>query len=280
MFKGNKIIIEKSTEFVPGHIFECGQVFRYKKINDDYEVVSMHHRAIVRVHKNNTFEIECDDVKYFANYFDLDKNYANIKSRLKGNPTLDAAMQFGSGIRILKQDLFETIISFIISANNNIPRIRKTLEVISREFGKNMSEYFAFPKQRDLAHATEEFFRTAGAGYRAKYLVETIKRLNDEYILGLQMATTVDARKSLMKLMGVGRKVADCILLFALSRFEVFPVDTWLDKVGQEYFGMQGYPRAEISKCLAIKFGNLAGFAQQYLFYYRREMSKKMEDEK
>ena len=185
---------------------------------------------------------------------------------------MQKSIEFGKGIRILKQDILETIIGFIISANNNIKRIQKILFAIREKYGKNMGDYFAFPTIAQLKNATIDDFKNLGAGYRAKYLYDVVRQLENINLQQLCTLTTYELNKVLLSLMGVGQKVADCIMLFGFSRGDVFPVDTWIEKVYCTYFGDE-HDRNKIRANLLNTFGNMSGYAQQYLFYSQRELN-------
>lgn len=274
----NEIIIPTHEDFSAKDILECGQVFRFKKTGFGYEVYSRHHRARLYCHKDHT-RIVCTDANYFVNYFDLHTNYANIKMELSKDAMLKQAIEFGKGIRILRQDPLEAIISFIISANNNIPRIKQIIESICQNFGKNMGDYFAFPTIDELKEIPLEFFSKIKAGYRDVYLYETIKLIANGFDLQsvYNMNGSVGA-KHLQQLCGVGPKVADCILLFGFYVQDIFPTDTWIRKVYYDY--NPGYLKQNPNKpadakvvrgFFVNKFGKLSGYAQQYLFYAKRE---------
>ena len=268
--KNNVIEIEDLSEFNIKHILECGQVFRFKTTPFGYEVHSLYHKARISCHK--TVKIECDDVKYFINYFDLDENYDTIKQKLKQNPLLEFAIGSGEGIRILRQNPIETIISFIISANNNIPRIKKIIESICEGYGQNMGDYYAFPTLEQLKTIPLEFFKKIGCGYRSEYLFSTIKALGETFNYeNVYNMPTADAEKYLCTLKGVGPKVANCILLFGYRKTDVFPTDTWIKKVYAENFGGNLTDANKIKQFFINMFGELSGFAQQYLFYSKRE---------
>lgn len=269
----DKILIFDKSEFCPKHILECGQIFSYKKTDEAYIVYSSDKKAIV-VEKSNCCEILTDDVPYFVNFFDLDTDYSQIKcDLLKKYPFMKKSIDFGYGIRILKQDFFETIISFIISSNNNIKRIQKILFNIRERFGKNMGDYYSFPTPQMLKIATEQDFKEMGAGYRAKYLVKATEQLLNVDFLEVAKLDTMQLNKFLLSIMGVGQKVADCIMLFAFAKQNVFPVDTWIEKVYCTYFE-QEHNRDIIHKKLIDTFGDMSGYAQQYLFYSQREIKE------
>ena len=174
--QGSSIIIEDLDSFNPKHILECGQVFRFSAKKDYFEVFSKNMICVLKSY-NNRVIIETNNNDYFINYFDLTRDYTKIKEELAKSSLMDKAIKYGYGIRILRQWALETIISFIISSNNNIPRIKKIIEYIAEHLGEKEGEYYAFPTLDSLAEADEKFFTKAGAGYRARYLVNTITAL-------------------------------------------------------------------------------------------------------
>ena len=265
-----KIVIEDLSDFKISHILDCGQVFRYRNDGDCYTLFAKNKNCLLRK-ENTRVIIETSDVDYFVDYFDLKRDYSAIKSKLRQYDNMSQAVEFGNGIRILNQDPYEMIISFIISANNNIPRIKKIIERLCESLGEDMGEYFSFPTPEAMAEADKEFFASIGAGYRADYLHHTSKALLDFDFDAIRHADTEVARKKLMSLKGVGKKVADCILLFAFHKTDLFPMDTWSKKI---YLSL-GFPEDDdigrMEKRLVDRFGTLSGFAQQYLYYYYRE---------
>ncbi len=276
-----KIIIYGPEFFDIKDILECGQVFRYVKNGEgDYTVLSSDKRA--RVYGGDgKVVIDCGqekDAPYFYNYFDLDTDYGMITENIlrlsSDNPGerdfMRAAADYGKGIRILKQDKIETIISFIISANNNIRRIQAIIERLCLAAGEDMGGYRAFPGLPALAKLDENFYNSIGAGYRAAYLCKTARALNDGFDIGaVGRADRETAEKLLTGLYGVGPKVANCIMLFGFAETGAFPVDTWIEKAFNSFYG-GGYSRAQIQKRLTAKYGDFSGYAQQYIFYYAR----------
>lgn len=262
------ILIKNDADFNIKHVLECGQVFRFKVQDFGYTVYSLGQKADIYCQKGTT-KIFTKNKKYFIKYFDLDTNYAIIKSMLKEQ--LPEEIKFGYGIHILNQAPLETIISFIISANNNIPRIKKTIEAICEGFGENCGDYYAFPTLSQLSKITEDDFKKMGCGYRSGYLVDTIKRLQSYDLNKLYDMPTVEARKELMSFKGIGRKVADCILLFGYHKGDVFPADVWIVKVYEDEFGKSNISPIKISEYYANRFGNLSGIAQQYMYYAKRK---------
>ena len=217
-------------------------------------------------------------------YFDLKRDYKKIKEELsKIDENMKTSIEYGKGIRILNQDLWETIISFIISANNNIPRIKGIIEKLSKKYGKELEfegkKYYTFPTPKELENVTVEDYRSLGLGFRDIRLYETTKMILEKKVDLQELRknpNTFEVREKLLTLSGVGPKVADCILLFSdLKRFEVFPIDVWVRRVMNDLYiknpDETKLSKKQIEKIANEKFGNLAGLAQQYLFYWRRE---------
>lgn len=264
-----KFEIPKTPYFDISQTLNCGQVFRFTENDGVYRLFALDHFAEIS-DKGDTYFVDCDDVEFFKSYFDFDTNYELIQSQLQDKALLSSAMEFGKGIHILRQDAAETVFSFLISQNNHIPRIKGIIERMCEGLGKDMGGYHAFPTIEALANAGEEYFASIGAGYRAAYLDRTAKTLSSAgSIENMRTLDTPSLRAELMSLHGVGRKVADCILLFGFNRFDVFPVDTWIKKVFEKEY--PSVPADKMSVLLVEKYGKYAGFAQQWLFYYKRE---------
>lgn len=250
---------------------ECGQIFRYKRLdNGGYGVYSQDKYAQLCYGGDGRVEVRTSDADYFWNYFDLDTDYGAKVERISAlSPLMKQAASYGKGIRILKQDLTEMIFSFIISANNNIKRIQLIVERLCDKLGADTPYGKAFPSVQAMANAQINLYTQIGAGYRDKYLHDTANKLLGYDLSTLAAMDSERARKELLTFMGVGPKVADCILLFGLRRGDVFPVDTWIKKVYHEFFE-HGHADHEISKYFCELFGDDAGLCQQYLFYWRR----------
>lgn len=272
-FTLQEIIVDNLIDFDINHILQCGQVFRFDNLGyNDYYVYSGDKRCRV-VQGECTASILTNDIDYFHNYFDLDRDYQLIKQQLKGLPFMQQAIDNGYGIRILNQQKFETLISFIISANNHIPRIKSIISRICSRLGNNMGEYFAFPNPQQMAAVDEDFYTQIGAGYRAKYLATTARAVANGFDLqSLDNLDSASARKQLCALMGVGNKVADCILLFGYHKQDVFPVDTWIKKVYTDIVGDGCTNNNLVNKRLLEIYGSNSGYAQQYLFFNKRGM--------
>ncbi len=271
---GDKIILHDADTFTPDGALASGQVFRFGCEKDGtWYVFSGDNAAKIREIAPKKYEIVSTNPKFFVNYFDFDTNYDMILSRLGKFEILRSALDYGRGVRLLRQPLVEVIINFIISANNNIPRIQKSVEKIAERFGEKKEFGYAFPTLESLSRASVDDFVSFGCGYRAPYLVDTIARLkNTDFLAELKGMDTVSARKALLTLKGVGPKVADCILLFGLNKYDVFPVDTWIDKVYREDFGGTEKNRKKIAAYFVDTFGADSGYCQQYLFYYKRSL--------
>lgn len=283
-----KYILKNIDSFELKDIFDCGQCFRWNA-EDDGSYTGIFRNNVLNVKKENdvvTFEGICEgDVKETVEYyFDLNRDYNEIKDKLsKIDDNMKTSIEYGKGIRILNQDLWETIISFIISANNNIPRIKGIIERLSKKYGKeieyNGEKYYTFPTAEELKNVNVEDFRKLGLGFRDIRLYETTHVILEGKVDLNKLRknpNTIEVREQLLTLSGVGPKVADCILLFSdLKRFEVFPIDVWVRRVMNDLYIKQEdenkVSKKQIEKLAEEKFGNLAGLAQQYLFYWRRE---------
>jgi len=277
-------ILENIKSFEPVHIFECGQCFRWNK-EEDNSYTGIFKNNVINVKKENEKVIftgicEGDIKEICTEYFDLNTSYEEIKTNLsKIDEYLENSIQYGQGIRILKQDLWETLISFIISANNNIPRIKTIIERICKKYGNKIifrgKEYYTFPTPEEMANATAQDFRDLGLGFRDVRVYETVQRTlrNEINLEKLKNENNVDIlREELLKIPGVGPKVADCIMLFSLEKYQVFPVDVWVRRVIAElYFDNKEQQPKTIQNFAKEHYGNLAGLAQQYLFYWRRD---------
>lgn len=280
-------ILENCKSFEPEHIFECGQCFRWNK-QEDGSYTGIFKQNVVNVKKADNkiiFRGICkENIKdECIKYFDLNTNYDNIKSKLSNvDNYLKTSIEYGEGIRILNQDLWETLISFIISANNNIPRIKGIIERISKSYGEKIvwdkAEYYTFPTPQELSKASVEDLRNIGLGFRDVRVYETTKIINENPNNLKELEDEKDVnklREKLLKFPGVGPKVADCVMLFStLKKLEVFPIDVWVRRVMNELYikneDETKINKKEIEELAKTKYGNLAGIAQQYLFYWRR----------
>ncbi|NLL06719.1 MAG: 8-oxoguanine DNA glycosylase [Clostridiaceae bacterium] len=277
----NSVIVEKIRDFDLVHTFECGQCFRWLRQEDgSYTGVAKNKVINVSV-VDDALLIKNTNIEDFKNiwfdYFDLGRDYGQIKNAVMKDDNMKKATAFGWGIRLLKQDIWETLISFIISANNRIPRIMKTVGVIAREYGDELTmdgeKIYTFPDVKKLSQSTVEELGVCKGGFRCKYIINS-SNLIDSGQINLQEVSQMDtdeAREELMKLPGVGPKVADCVLLYSGTKYSVFPTDVWVRRVMEELYFKKEASFGEIQKFAGNYFGDLSGFAQQYLFYYARE---------
>ncbi len=264
------------------YTLECGQCFRWKK-EEQYYVGVIKDRVIkIRQDKDMLYIIgsNMDNIKnVITEYFNLDTDYNEIEKRIiLVDENVKRAVSNTTGLRFLKQDFFETIISYIISANNNIPRISKSVNEISKRYGTKVEldgeEYYLFPTPEQLKNVRVEDYRQCGVGFRDKYIYDTVQKIvNKEIDLDkMYEEDTQTLKKELLALMGVGPKVADCILLFSCSRFEVFPIDTWIEKIMRKlYFDNKEATKKQIQHYADENFKSDAGIIQQHLFYNIRE---------
>jgi N-glycosylase/DNA lyase len=277
----NGVIIEGVRDFDPVHIFECGQCFRWLREEDGSYTGVAKGKAVNVGYRDDRLHIMNSSAEDFADiwfeYFDLGRDYSEIKKLLATDDVMKKAVEFGGGIRLLKQDIWEALISFIISANNRIPMIMKVVASISKEYGKPISfggrSFYSFPETGELSCRSIEELEACRAGFRCRYIALTSQLIHENAVNleGLGRLDTGDARKELMRLPGVGPKVADCVLLYSGTKYDAFPTDVWVKRVMEELYIKRNAGFREIQEFAGRKFGQLAGFAQQYLFYYARE---------
>lgn len=277
----NGVLVKDVKNFELSHIFDCGQCFRWnRRENGSYIGVALGKVIEVEKKGNDVLIYNINEEEFentWCEYFDLSRNYTKIKGELSKDILLKKSVDFGYGIRLLKQEKLEMLISFIISANNRIPMIKKAIENISKKWGEkityNNDIFYSFPTIDKLHTGSEKDFEECSTGFRAKYLKDTIDRIysgevNLDFIASLN---DDDCHKELQKLMGVGPKVADCIMLFSMNKYSAFPVDVWVKKAMMKFYVAPDVSLKKIREFGRNKFGNLSGFAQQYLFYYARE---------
>lgn len=274
------IILEGAQSFNVNHIFDCGQCFRWIKQQDGSYIGVAKNKVVKVASSNNNITIFNTNLQEFfsvwEDYFDLKADYGQYMKRLSFDKTMEKAISGGNGIRILRQDTFEALISFIISASNNIPRIMKIVDSLCALYGEEIEfegkTYYSFPDAEKLRGVTAEDLAPIRSGFRAKYIADAVEKvLNGTVQLEkLKDMPREEARKHLMQINGVGPKVADCVLIFGAGRLDVFPVDTWIDKAMKNL-----YPEAckgvNVRQAGENLFGDICGLAQQYIFYYARE---------
>lgn len=267
VIKDGLIYIKEANNFDLAQTLDCGQAFRWSDNGSGIWSGIAFNRYIELYRDGNDIVIKGSDEEDFKSiwipYFDFDRNYCEVINKVSVNETIKKAAEYGSGIRILRQEPWEALCSFIISQNNNIPRIKGIIERLCENFGDKCSEGFTFPEAAKLSVLTVEDLAPLRCGFRAKYIIDAAQKVASGEI-DLEKLKTDDfeeARNTLMKIKGVGPKVADCTLLFGLGHIEAFPQDVWIKRAMLELFG------GELPEC-ALPY---AGIVQQYIFYYARE---------
>lgn len=312
-------ILENPESFNLKHIFECGQCFRWNYLQEEDKYIGVIGDVVLAVKEEKQIIADRENVKYIftsnikhkkeletliKSYFNLNLEYNLIKEKLleqnsinilgqksiederllEHNIALKEAIDFGYGIRILKQDLWETVVSYILSANNNIPRIKKNIETLAERFGRKIvfenRNYYSFPTPEELSKASLQDLRDCGLGFRDKRIYDITRVFLREKKSFLDYSkSTIFLKNALMEYNGIGPKVADCIILFSLNRYEIFPIDVWVRRVMNNiYFKKSDEKKLtndEIIKFIDKKYGEYAGIAQQYLFYWEREKNGK-----
>ncbi len=283
VIENDKVILDGVKNFNIKQILECGQCFRWEKVGELNYIGVAHGRVIEVIQEDDKVTIlntnEEDFNNIWLDYFDLKRDYSEIKRGLEHDEILGKSVEYGYGIRLLNQEHFELLISFIISARNSIPSIMKTIKKISQKWGTPIEYkgniYYTFPTPEQLKGATEEEIKETGASFRSKYIVDTIDKVNESsYDFDLERISKLNADEchtALQNFKGVGSKVADCIMLFSMRKYSAFPVDVWVKRAMIFFYGAEDASLNKIRIFARDKFGELAGFAQQYLFYYARE---------
>ncbi|MDD7795777.1 DNA-3-methyladenine glycosylase family protein [Clostridium sp. 'White wine YQ'] len=289
----NSVKLIGCKNFSVKQTIECGQCFRWEKVNENNYIIVAHERVIEleQIGEDvlilNTNKEDFEDI--WQDYFDLERDYSMIKEELSKDELLKKAVEYGYGIRLLNQDPYEILISFIISARNSIPIIMKTIRRISERWGKELDykgkKYFAFPTIEEFSKASLEEIVETGASFRSKYIYDTLIKLNeakgnrdDEFSLErITYLEDDECHNELQKFKGVGAKVADCIMLFSMKKYSAFPVDVWVKRAMQHFYLAPDVSLPKIRIFGREKFGKLSGFAQQYLFYYARENKIKID---
>lgn len=282
--KENGIILKNQQDFELSHIFDCGQCFRWEREPDGsytgvaYGKILNVNKIGQEIHFNHTNQKDFEEI--WTGYFDLNTDYSSIKQTLaKEDAVMEQAVAFGGGIRILRQELWEALISFILSANNNIPRIKKIIGLISQRYGQYLGtfegkDYYSFPEAAVLKEVSKAELVACNTGYRAGYIIAAAAQLlqRQTEIDRLQEADWENCHRWLMEFTGVGPKVANCIAFFSMSKLEAFPVDVWIKRLMEHFYFKEEKPAPYIERYAKTKFGQYAGYAQQYLFYYGRSL--------
>ena len=271
-------IVKIQDDFDPAKIAESGQCFRAKEIHSGlYRFVTQNHVVYIKRLNADNFDVSCTPSEWediWTKYFDLETNYREIReeiyyfgTRTQYTDYLQAAQEYGAGIRILRQDPFETLISFIISQRKTIPAIRKSVELICEQFGKKIQteheELYLFPTPEKLSKATVIHLSTCALGYRAAYVHDAVSKVNEQIVRLDEMykMRDDDMLEELKHIKGVGMKIANCVALYAFHRLHISPVDVWIKRAITEDFHGENI----FAEC-----GAHAGVLQQYIFYYKR----------
>ena len=280
-YENGNTIINGLRDFDLEHIFDCGQAFRFNRVDENtYFGIAFKKALKISQYGDSAVLYDTSPEDFFSIWkdcFDLDRDYGKIKDTLSCDDVMREAVRHGGGIRILKQDLWETVISFIISQSNNIPRIKGIIERFCESFGEEIhymgKTYHAFPTAEKTASLTKEDLSVIRAGFRDKYIMDAARVFSEKILTEdmLKQASTDMAKRLLMSVKGIGGKVSDCILLFGLGRADSFPVDVWIKRIMEHcYFDCEQSIKT-ISDLAQKKFGSLGGYAQQYLFFYARD---------
>ncbi|MBQ8603279.1 MAG: DNA-3-methyladenine glycosylase 2 family protein [Oscillospiraceae bacterium] len=265
----NTVIFENVSGYDRERTFNCGQCFRWDAADGGWRGFAGDYPCHIRMVENDMY-VQClvpvENMEAFGSYMEhylsLDMDYDSMKAQLSQDETMKKAIEFSPGIRVLTQPFFETLITFIISRNNNIPRIKKIVDAMAQTYGTPVGDMYAFPTPQQLADVTIEQYNELRMGFRSKYVYDAVQkvlsgRVSEEKVKSMDYA---DAQKHLMQVKGVGPKVADCVLLFSCEKWESFPKDVWINRAMEQLF-----PRG-LPDCAQ----GLEGIAQQYIFHYAR----------
>ncbi len=263
------VIFENLSDYDAERTFNCGQCFRWDAWQDGWRGFAGEYPCYIHFVEND-MHVQClvpmEDMAAFAgymkHYLSLDMDYDSMKKQFSADETMKKAIEYSPGIRVLTQPFFETLITFIISRNNNIPRIKKIVDAMARTYGTKVGDMYAFPTPAQLAGVTIEQYNELRMGFRSKYVFDAVQKIlsgevREETVKNSDYAA---AQKQLMQIKGVGPKVADCVLLFSCEKWESFPKDVWINRAMEQLFP-DGLPQ-----CVQ----GLEGIAQQYIFHYAR----------
>ncbi|MEM4336493.1 MAG: DNA glycosylase [Candidatus Woesearchaeota archaeon] len=266
----------KINNFNLQHTLECGQLFRYTKQNDFYFLV-IRDKILKIKQENSILYFKGASKKFIKNYFRLEEDYERIINELKKDVKLSLAIKEYEGLRICRQDPWECLVSYICSSASNIPKIKNNVENLAKNFGNEIKledfKTYSFPEPSDITDLCK--IKKCGCGFRSKYIFKTAKTVTNEWLESLRNISYQEAKKELMKLPGVGDKVADCVLLFSLGFDEAFPIDVWIKRIMERlYFKGKKTSKKTIREFAVKRFGNNCGYAQEFLFYYGRKNEK------
>mgnify|MGYP003289944791 CR=1 FL=1 len=265
-FYDNKVRIKNAVNFDLLQTLDCGQAFRWKQSENGVWSGTAYGKYIEIYNDGNDIIIDGTTKEDYYNiwhfYFDIDRDYSKIIKEISSNETLRSATVYGSGIRILRQEAWEALCSFIISQNNNIPRIKGIIERLCENFGEKCGKGYTFPSAEKIACLTAKDLSPLRCGFRARYIIDAAQKVSSGQIdlKALRDTDYKTAKDKLMTITGVGPKVADCTLLYGLGHIEAFPEDVWIKRAMKVLFD------GNLPQC-AVPY---AGIVQQYIFYYAR----------
>ena len=295
------VIFENLTDFDIGQTLECGQCFHFEKIDENEYAFAAYDNLYVAKQNRDSLKVktfgECD-IDVLINYLDLSRDYSKIKKELlKKDKKLKVAIEDKGGVRILNQEFCETLMSFIISQNKQIPHIKKIVADISKEYGNylgsaNGFDFYSFPDIERISKITIDDYKRLKTGFRAPYLFDASMKLNsyldelnlsgkDRVMVDAKIKSDIfgklnsdDAREELKKIKGVGDKVANCVNLFSLSYRDAFPIDVWIKRIMEDMYFEGETSKEEIAALAKEKYGEYGGYAQQYIFFHGRDEGK------
>jgi N-glycosylase/DNA lyase len=255
------------------HTLNCGQAFRWEYNSQNRTWTGVVGKTVIKARQEgNTVTINSAvSKKMIENYFRLDDDLSKIYKQINKDQYIDAAIKYYGGLRLLRQDPYECLFSYICATRANIPQIKKTVKNLSKTFGEKIENgLYTFPNPKSLAEANIAQLKICGVGFRAPYLLQTAKNIvNMDYNLAdLNKLDYEEAKAELKRFKGVGEKVADCVLLFSLNKLEAFPMDIWIKRTMKNYYNIE--KDKDIRKFVLTHFGKYCGYAQEYLYYYYR----------
>ena len=275
--------IQNVTDFSLKYTLESGQSFRWNRIDNAYygvvegRILKISQEGTILCVESSTDEDKVSFVSYLRHYLDLERDVPRILSEVKNDAYMHRAIEKLWGMRILNQELWETVASFILSQNNNVPRIRGIIRRLSERFGEHLTLAgyvdYSFPSPDALATATNEALLACGTGYRATYLQEAAQAVvrGELSLTAMQQMSYPEAKQALMRQNGIGEKVADCICLFSLGHLAALPIDVWIKRIFETLYLRRRATHREIREFAHSYFGDGVGYAQQYLFHYVHE---------
>lgn len=263
----NNVILTDIKNFNIAQTLDCGQAFRWSKDdNDIWQGIAFGQFLKLKQTDDCITFFNTDEMTFnsiWRPYFDIDRDYTDIIRNISHNDTLKTAASYGYGIRILRQDPWEALCSFIISQNNNIPRIKGIVERLCVNFGNEIKGGYSFPTAQKISSLSLDDLQVLRSGFRAKYILDAAKKVASGEIdfAKLNYMSTDETRNQLMTIYGVGAKVADCAMLYGMGRLDAFPKDVWIKRALDVLFGGE----------LPESTSQYAGIIQQYIFFYARE---------